>query len=66
MQICKENRYANTPSQPEAWDPHTGQFSVPEYANVVEDGQPVTKVKLTLGRVHSIFHAYPVDAPEHN
>ncbi|MCY2954239.1 MAG: glycosyl hydrolase [Planctomycetota bacterium] len=41
--------------KPEAWDPHTGQFSVPEYTNVVEDDQPVTKVKLTLGRVHSIF-----------
>jgi len=40
---------------PEAWDPHTGQFSVPEYGNTVEDGQPVTKVKLTLSPVHSIF-----------
>jgi hypothetical protein len=41
--------------KPEAWDPHTGQSSVPEYTNVVEDGQPVTKVKLSLGRVHSLF-----------
>ena len=40
---------------PEAWNPHTGQFSVPEYTNTVEDGQPVTKVKLTLSTVHSIF-----------
>ena len=39
---------------PEAWDPHTGQFFLPEFANVTEDDQPVTKVKLTLGRVHSL------------
>jgi hypothetical protein len=40
---------------PEAWNPHTGRFSVPEHTNVVEDGQPLTKVKLILGCVHSIF-----------
>ena len=41
--------------KPEAWDPHTGQFSVPEYTNVVEDDQPVTRVKLTLSPIHSLF-----------
>jgi len=40
---------------PEAWNPHTGQFSVPEYTATVEDGQPVTKVRLSLGPVHSLF-----------
>ncbi|HUS72073.1 MAG TPA: glycosyl hydrolase [Sedimentisphaerales bacterium] len=39
----------------EAWDPHSGQCSVPEYTNTVEDGQPVTRVKLTLSPVHSLF-----------
>jgi len=39
----------------EAWDPHTGEFSTPEFANSVEDGQPVTRVKLPLGPVRSRF-----------
>ncbi|MDH4158329.1 MAG: glycosyl hydrolase, partial [candidate division Zixibacteria bacterium] len=39
----------------EAWDPHSGQCSVPVYKNIVEDGQPVTRVKLTLSPVHSLF-----------
>jgi len=41
--------------KPESWDPHTGKFSVPEYSHVVEDGQPVTVVKLALNPVHSLF-----------
>jgi hypothetical protein len=41
--------------KPESWDPHTGTFSVPEYSHAVEDGQPVTRVKLTLNPVHSLF-----------
>jgi hypothetical protein len=40
---------------PEAWDPHTGQFSVPQYSHAVEDGQPVTWVKLSLSPVRSLF-----------
>jgi hypothetical protein len=40
---------------PEAWDPHTGGFSIPHYSHVVEDGQPVTRVKLSLSPVHSLF-----------
>ena len=40
---------------PEAWDPHSGQCSMPEYTNTVEDGQPVTRIKLTLSHVHSLF-----------
>jgi len=41
--------------KPESWDPHTGQFSVPEYSRGIEDGQPVTRIKLTLSPVHSLF-----------
>lgn len=41
--------------KPEAWDPHTGRFSLPEYAHLVEDGQQVTRIKLNLSPVHSIF-----------
>jgi hypothetical protein len=41
--------------KPEAWDPHTGRISVPEYSQTVEDDQPVTKVRLTLSPVHSVF-----------
>ncbi|MCX6925173.1 MAG: glycosyl hydrolase [Verrucomicrobia bacterium] len=41
--------------RPEAWDPHTGKFSVPEYSHSVEEGQPMTRVKLALEPVHSIF-----------
>ena len=41
--------------KPESWDPHTGKFSVPEYSRVVEDSQPVTRVKLALNPVHSLF-----------
>jgi hypothetical protein len=41
--------------KPEMWDPHSGQFSEPEYTHTVKDGQPVTKVKLTLSPVRSLF-----------
>jgi len=41
--------------KPESWGPHAGKFSVPEYSHVVEDGQPVTRVKLALNPVHSLF-----------
>ena len=40
---------------PEPWDPHSGRCSLPVYTNIVEDGQPVTRVKLTLNLVHSLF-----------
>ena len=40
---------------PEAWDPHTGQFSISDLSYAVENGQSVTRVKLTLGPVHSLF-----------
>jgi len=39
----------------EAWDPHTGKISVPEFSNSVEDGQSVTIVRLNLTPVHSLF-----------
>jgi hypothetical protein len=39
----------------EAWDPHSGQFSIPPFSHTVEDGQPVTKVGLALGPVRSLF-----------
>lgn len=42
-------------SRLELWDPHTGTFSAPEYSHVVEKGQPVTRIKLTLGPVRSAF-----------
>jgi len=40
---------------PEAWDPHTGEFSTPEFTNAVEDGEPVTLVKVPLEPVKSRF-----------
>ena len=40
---------------PELWNPHNGTFAVPEFTNGVEDGQPVTRVKLTLAPVRSCF-----------
>ena len=40
---------------PEAWDPHTGEFSTPEFTNAVEDGVPVTRVKVPLGPIRSRF-----------
>ncbi|MEI6604514.1 MAG: glycosyl hydrolase [Verrucomicrobiota bacterium] len=40
---------------PEAWDPHTGEFSTPEFTNSVEDGVPVTRVKVPLGPIRSRF-----------
>jgi hypothetical protein len=40
---------------PEAWDPHTGRFSKPEYRHSVEDGQPVTRIGMSLGPVRSLF-----------
>jgi hypothetical protein len=40
---------------PETWDPHTGACSVPEFTHTVENGQPVTTVKATLGPVRSQF-----------
>jgi hypothetical protein len=40
---------------PEAWDPHTGQFSIPQYSHKVENGQPVTTLRLALGPVRSLF-----------
>ena len=39
----------------QAWDPHTGKISVPEFPNSVEDGQSVTIVRLNLTPVHSLF-----------
>jgi len=41
--------------RPEAWDPHTGRISAPECSQALEDGQPVTQVRLTLSPVHSVF-----------
>ena len=41
--------------KPETWDPHTGRISAAECSQALEDGQPVTKVKLRLSPVHSIF-----------
>jgi len=40
---------------PELWDPHDGRFSAPEFTHAVENGQPVTRVKLTLGPIRSCF-----------
>ena len=40
---------------PELWNPHTGEFSAAQYVHAVEDGQPVTRVKLNLGPVRSLF-----------
>jgi len=41
--------------KPEVWDPHTARISVPEYSQTLEDDQPITKVRLTLNPVHSVF-----------
>jgi hypothetical protein len=40
---------------PEAWDPHSGDCSIPQYSHTVEDHQPVTRVKFTLNPVRSVF-----------
>jgi hypothetical protein len=40
---------------PEFWNPHTGKVTACSNSHVVEHGQPVTRVKLTLGPVLSIF-----------
>ncbi|MCX6879905.1 MAG: glycosyl hydrolase [Verrucomicrobia bacterium] len=40
---------------PETWDPHSGEIAVPEFTHTLEDGQPVTTVRLTLGPVRSQF-----------
>ena len=40
---------------PELWNPHDGRFSVPEFTRGEENGQPVTRVKLTLDPVRSCF-----------
>ena len=40
---------------PEAWDPHTGEFSAPQFTHTTEDGEAVTCVKVPLGPVHSRF-----------
>jgi hypothetical protein len=40
---------------PEAWDPHTGRFSVPEYAHGAEGGRSVPQVRLSVSPVHSTF-----------
>jgi hypothetical protein len=40
---------------PELWDPHTGAVTVSEFTNAIENDQPVTRVKLTLGPVRSSF-----------
>jgi hypothetical protein len=40
---------------PELWDPHTGAVTVPAFTNAIENDQPVTRVKLTLGPVRSSF-----------
>ena len=39
----------------ELWDPHTGRFSVPEFTHATDQGQAVTRVKLTLGPIRSCF-----------
>jgi hypothetical protein len=41
--------------EPEAWDPHTGKFSLRSYAHAVESGQSVTRLKLSLEPAHSLF-----------
>ena len=40
---------------PEAWDPHSGQFFIPPFSHAVEDGQLVTRIELALGPVRSLF-----------
>ena len=39
----------------EAWDPHTGVISTPQYTYVTEAGYDVTRVKLDLQENKSIF-----------
>ena len=42
--------------QPEAWDPHTGLMSVPEFSH---PGEAVTRVRLVLEPVKSLFLVAP-------
>ena len=40
---------------PQAWDPHTGQISTPQYTQVTEAGTAITRVAVNLTTLHSIF-----------
>ena len=40
---------------PAVWNPHDGTFSTPEYSHVTDSGQDVTRVRLVLLPVKSLF-----------
>ncbi len=40
---------------PQQWDPHTGAISTPEYTQVTEGGAVITRVRLNLAALHSVF-----------
>ncbi len=41
---------------PQLWDPHTGAIiAMPEYSLIRENGQEVTRIRLSLGRIRSVF-----------
>ncbi|MHC4505129.1 MAG: glycosyl hydrolase, partial [Planctomycetota bacterium] len=41
--------------KPEVWDPHTGRIARVECTRLAESGQTVTRVRLRLGPVRSVF-----------
>jgi hypothetical protein len=41
--------------KPELWDPHNGGVSHAEYSHAIEGTQPVTRLKLNLDPVRSVF-----------
>ncbi|MCI8497690.1 MAG: hypothetical protein HFE85_05530, partial [Clostridiales bacterium] len=56
---------------PSVWDPHTGTRYTPEYSYLEQDGVTVTRVKLNLAPVKSLFivdeaekPVFEVEAPE--
>jgi hypothetical protein len=40
---------------PKQWDPHTGQITTPAYTQAIVSGTPVTRIKITLPSVYSLF-----------
>jgi hypothetical protein len=41
--------------RPEVWDPHTGRIARGEHTHLAESGQTLTRVRLRLGPVRSVF-----------
>jgi len=47
---------------PTIWDPHTGKITKPIYTTLSEDGEEITRVKMTLSANHSCFIVTEIDS----